>query len=273
MTRTQALWLLAAVLPTISGLACARLKPAPMSSPTIEPRRLVDLTYDFGPETIYWPTGESFHLERTAYGRTPEGYWYAAHNLCMAEHGGTHMDAPLHFAEHGWSTEQVPLASLVGPAAVIDIRSKAERNPDYELTVADILDWERQWGRLPKGAIVVLYSGWGRYWGDKKAYLGSDRPRDVLNLHFPGFSVEAAEFLVRQRDIAAVAVDTASIDHGPSRDFPVHRIVNGANKPAFENVANVHLLPPSGATMIALPMKIKGGSGGPTRIIALLPAP
>ncbi len=252
-------------------LGCTLSKVPSRTAVVINPARVVDLTYEFGPDTIYWPTGESFRLERVAWGKTAEGYWYAANNLCLAEHGGTHMDAPIHFAEGGWSAEAVPLSSLIGPAAVIDVRAAAAANPDYEVQVADILEWERAHGRLPNGAIVAIFTGWGRFWGNKRAYLGSDVKGDVRNLHFPGFSAAAAEFLVREREIAAVAIDTASIDPGASREFLAHRIFNGANKPALENVANLHLLPPSGATIIALPMKIRGGTGGPARIIAILP--
>lgn len=240
-------------------------------STTLDPRRVVDLSYAFGPDTIYWPTGESFTLERTAYGPTPQGYWYAANNLCMAEHGGTHMDAPIHFAEGKATSAEVPLSSCIGPAVVIDVRKQAERDRDYQLSVDDLRAWEEAHGKIAPGAIVIMNSGWGNYWRDKKRYLGTKKAGDVTNLHFPGFSRQAADFLVQQREIAAIAVDTASIDHGPSTDFMVHRIINGANKPAFENIANVDLLPPTGATIIALPIKISGGSGGPARIIAILP--
>lgn len=255
----------------IVTLGCSLGRNSLKPSRVIHPARVVDLTYEFGPDTIYWPTGESFRMERVAYGKTSQGYWYAANNLCLAEHGGTHMDAPIHFAEGGWTAEAVPLSSLIGPAAVIDVRASAAAHRDYEVQVADILEWEHNHGPLPQGAIVAIYTGWGRFWGKKQAYLGSEKPGDVDNLHFPGFSAAAAEFLVKERDIAAVAIDTASIDPGPSRDFLAHRIFNGANKPAFENVANLHLVPPRGATIVALPMKIRGGSGGPARIIAVLP--
>jgi kynurenine formamidase len=154
---------------------------------------------------------------------------------------------------------------------VVDVRDKAKADRDYRLTVGDLQEWETAHGRIPDGAIVLMYSGWGQYWPDKKRYLGTDVFGDVADLHFPGFSKEAAEWLVHERKIAAIAVDTASMDYGPTKDYPVHQTINGANLPAFENVANVDRLPPSGATLIALPMKIGGGSGAPTRIIAVLP--
>jgi len=240
-------------------------------TPPIDLAKVVDMSYSFGPDTIYWPTAESFTRQVVSYERTPNGYWYAANNICMAEHGGTHMDAPIHFAEGKRTAEAVPLSSCIGPAVVIDVRTQATADRDYRLSVDDISAWERRHGRIPGGAIVIMWSGWGRYWGDKLHYLGTDKHGDVAHLHFPGFSKEAAEWLVQQRDIAAVGVDTASMDYGQSTDFIVHQIINGADKPGFENLANVDRLPPSGATLIALPMKIAGGSGGPARIVAMLP--
>jgi kynurenine formamidase len=181
------------------------------------------------------------------------------------------MDAPSHFARDGWSTDRVPVTAGIGPLVKIDVSAQAARDADYRVTVDDVRAWESAHGRIPSGAIVVLYSGWGARWPDAKRYLGTDVPGDTANLHFPGFSKEAAEFLVHERTINAVGVDTPSIDHGPSKDFIVHQIMNGANKPGFENLANLDRVPPSGATLIALPIKIEGGSGGPTRAIALLP--
>jgi kynurenine formamidase len=166
---------------------------------------------------------------------------------------------------------EVPLTSCIGPACVIDVSAQAAKNADYRLNVADVEQWERRHGRIPRGAVVIMHSGWGKFWPDKRRYLGTDKPMDVPNLHFPGFSKEVAELLVKDRDIAALAIDTPSIDYGQSKDFIAHQVLNGANKPAFENVANVDRLPPTGATFIALPLKIEQGSGGPARIIGVLP--
>ncbi len=232
---------------------------------------IIDLTYSFASDTVYWPTAKRFDLEPVARGRTEAGYWYEANNFCAAEHGGTHMDAPAHFAEGSATIDLVPVAAGIGPLVRIDVSAKAAAARDYRLQVADLQGWEAAYGRMPRGAIVVMYSGWGARWPDKKRYLGTDKPGDTENLHFPGFSEEAATFLVREREINAIGVDTASIDHGPSRDFIVHRIIHAANKPALENLANLDRVPPSGATLIALPMRIAGGSGGPVRAIALVP--
>ncbi|MDX2165926.1 MAG: cyclase family protein [Deltaproteobacteria bacterium] len=247
------------------------LLAAPCAAVDIDTAKLVDLTYPFGAETIYWPTAQGFKLEVVHHGDTPGHYWYEANNYSGAEHGGTHMDAPAHFSEGKLTADQVPIAAGIGPLVRVDVSAAAARDPDYRLTRDDLLAWERAHGRIPAGAIVVMYSGWGARWPDKLRYLGTDKAGDVANLHFPGFSREAAEFLVGERDIKAIGVDTPSIDYGPSQDFIVHRVVNGANKPGFENLANLDKLPAKGATLIALPMPIEGGSGGPLRAIAILP--
>ena len=245
--------------------------PAALADWNIDDSKVLDLTYAFDEDTIYWPTAKPFQREVVAAGETEAGYWYAANNICLAEHGGTHMDAPIHFAQGKRTAADVPVQQLIGPAVVIDVEAQASTNPDYRLSLADIEAWEQAHGRIPAGAIVLMYSGWGKRWPDKKRYLGTDEPGDVAKLHFPSFSDEAARFLVSQRRVDAIGVDTPSIDYGQSQDFMVHRIVHGANLPGLENVANLDQLPPTGALLIALPMKIAGGSGAPVRIIALLP--
>lgn len=233
--------------------------------------KAIDLTYPFDATTIYWPTDQPFHWERTKWGPSPGGYWYASAAYAASEHGGTHLDSPIHFAEGGASVDEIPLTKLIGPAVVIDISGACARDRDYQLSVADLEAWERDRGPIPRGAIVLVRTGWGRYWPDRARYLGSDRPGDTADLHFPGISGEAARWLALRRTIDGVGIDTASLDHGPSRDFSAHRALNSAGLYGLENVAHLDRLPPTGATLIALPMKIKGGTGGPTRVIALLP--
>ena len=232
--------------------------------------KIVDLTYPFSAETHHWPTAKPFHFEKVAEGRTPAGYWYSSYNYGGSEHVGTHLDAPFHFAEGKWTTEQIPLARLIGPGVVIDVRRQAEKNADYTLQVSDVRAWEKTRGRIPSGAIVLIRSGWGKFWGDRKRYFGTDEPGNVSDLHFPGLSKEAAAFLVNQRNVKAVGIDTPSIDPGPSKDFPTHQTLGAANVAIFENVASLDLVPTKGATVYAIPMKIKGGSGAPLRIFALL---
>lgn len=228
----------------------------------------LDMTYPFDEETIYWPTARPFRHEEVFVGRTEAGYYYEAYNYSAAEHGGTHIDAPVHFAEGRWSVDEIPLEHLVGPAVVVDISEKAAHNPDAQLTPRDLAAWEAEHGRIPYGAILMVYTGWGKYWGDRRRYLGTDRPGDVENLHFPGIHPAAAEWLAVNRTIRGVGIDTPSVDYGPSRDFRTHRILYEHNLYGLENVANLDKLPVKGATVYAIPMKIRGGSGGPCRIFA-----
>jgi len=237
----------------------------------VDEKKLIDMTYSFSEETMHWPTAQPFKLDKHTEGVTPQGYWYASYDYSGSEHVGTHMDAPFHFAQGKWTAEQVPLAKTIGPGVVVDVRGKASANAEYQLQLVDLHTWERRHGKIPAGAIVLMHSGWGRFWGDRKRFFGADQPEDATNLRFPGFSKDAAEFLVKERKINAVGTDTASIDYGAARDFIVHQIFGRANIPIFENVAGLERLPPKGATIFAVPMKIKGGSGAPLRIFALLP--
>ncbi|MFC7536012.1 cyclase family protein [Sphingomonas sp. GCM10030256] len=250
-------------------LAAAFLAPSPAPN-RVDDTRIIDLTHAFDERTIYWPTAKPFTWEKEAWGRAPGGYWYTAGRYSASEHGGTHLDAPIHFAEGQQAADEVPLSRLLGPAAVIDVSEAAARDRDYRVGPGDLHRWEISYGPIPPNSIVLIRSGWARFWTDRKRYLGSAVPRDTANLHFPGISREAAELLVRRR-VDAVGIDTPSLDNGQSRDFMAHRILSAANIPGLENVASLEQLPPAGATVIALPMKIRGGSGGPARIIALLP--
>ena len=233
--------------------------------------RLVDLSYPFDEQTVYWPNNAPFRWEKNAWGMTSAGYWYASAAFSTSEHGGTHLDAPIHFAQDRSTVDRIPLHQLTGPAVVIDVRAQCEHNPDYVLTVEDIAAWEIRFGAVPDGALVFMWTGWGRHWPDRARYLGSATPDDPRTLHFPGLSTAAAEFLVTKRKIHGAAIDTASIDAGRFTDFPVHRVLNGANIYAIENIAGLDQLPATGATVLALPMKITGGTGGPTRVIAWVP--
>jgi kynurenine formamidase len=241
------------------------------SAYAIDEQKIIDMTYPFGADTLHWPTAKPFQLEKAQEGITPAGFWYASYNYCGSEHLGTHLDAPFHFAQGKWTTEQIPLQRTIGPAVVMDVRRQAEADRDYRLSADAIRRWERKHGAVPAGAIVLMHSGWGRYWGDRKRYFGSDEPGDVNRLHFPGLSKEAAEYLVNERRVKAIGIDTPSIDHGPSKDFIVHQLLGAANVPIFENVAAMERLPAKGATVFGIPMKIQGGTGGPLRIFAILP--
>ncbi|HUP62454.1 MAG TPA: cyclase family protein [Thermoanaerobaculia bacterium] len=256
------------LLALLALCACAASRPLV----DVDHAELIDLTWAFDEHTLYWPSSPSaFELKQLAYGPTPGGYFYASNSFCTPEHGGTHLDAPIHFAAGRRTVDEIPLRQLVAPAVVIDVAEKASANPDYRLTAADVRAWEQQHGAIAAGTIVLLRTGWGRRWPDRKAYFGDDTPGATDNLHFPSYGEDAARLLVEERRAGALGVDTASIDYGQSRDFIVHQIANGANVPGLENVASLERLPPRGAWVIALPMKIAKGSGGPVRIVALVP--
>lgn len=246
--------------------------PAQAQQIDLSSTRVVDLTHAFDKDTIYWPTSPSgFELKPLHKGPTARGFYYAAYAFCAPEHGGTHLDAPAHFSEGVWTSAEIPVERFIGPAVVIDVSDKAKANRDYTLSVEDVTRFEAEHGRIPPGAIVLLRTGWGARWPDRLAYLGDDTPGDASKLHFPSFGLEAVRLLVRDRRVSTIGVDTASLDPGISNDFSVHRLAAANNVAGLENLANLEALPPSGATVIALPMKIAGGSGAPARVIALVP--
>lgn len=230
--------------------------------------RLLDLTHSFDETTIYWPTSKPFHLEKVHEGFTPKGYWYESNDISGSEHGGTHLDAPAHFARGKWHIDDIPLNRLIAPGIVVDVRRHTLNDPDYLIRKYDFLDWEKHHGKIPEKATVLVLTGWEAFWPDKKKVLGTDKPGDISNLHFPGFSAGAARFLVNERNVGSVGLDTPSLDSGQSRDFIAHQIFGEANVPGYENVCNLAKLPPKGIRIIALPMKIGKGSGAPLRIVA-----
>ena len=258
-------WLAAVLFVPLVGCASAS------KAPDLATAEVVDLSYAFDEHTLYWPNSPiSFELKQQSHGMTPGGYFYASNTFCAPEHGGTHLDAPIHFSEHGRTIDQIPVRQLIAPAVVIDVTRQSAADADYRLTVDDIKSWEARNGTIPSGAIAILRTGWGSRYGDRKAYFGDDTPGATDKLHFPSFGADAARLLVEQRHVGAIGLDTASIDYGQSKDFIVHQIANGAQVPGLENLANLDKLPETGAWIVALPMKIGGGSGGPLRIVALV---
>lgn len=271
-TLAPAMLSLAVLIGAPAGPPGASHAPASAQELDLDRWELVDLTHPFDGETVYWPTAPSeFRLDTLAYGQTEAGFFYAAAALCTPEHGGTHLDAPLHFHERGLDAASIPLDRLVGPAVVIDVRERAAADPDYRLTVEDVRGFEAEHGRIAAGTIVLLRTGWSERWPDRAAYLGDDTRGDASNLRFPSYGPEAARLLVEGRGVAALGADVASIDPGRSTRFPVHRLAAAADVPGFENLANLERLPARGAVVIALPMKIAGGTGGPLRAVALVP--
>ncbi len=242
------------------------------SAQDISAGRWVDLTHAFSENSVYWPTAKMFKKTEVFHGRTDGGWFYSANNFSAAEHGGTHIDSPVHFAEGGRTTDQVPLTNLIGPGIVIDVSAQTAGNVDYQVSAADIEAFEAGNGKIPAGAIVLLNTGRARLYSDRVAYMGTSErvAAAVAKLHFPGLSASGATLLV-SRKIAAVGIDTPSTDHGQSKNFTAHVELMTHNIPAFENVADMAALPPTGSTIVALPTKIQGGSGGPLRIVALVP--
>ncbi|MEW4923416.1 cyclase family protein [Algibacter sp. 2305UL17-15] len=236
-------------------------------------RQIVDLTHVFSEETIYWVTAKEFEMDVVAEGETDKGFYYAANNFATAEHGGTHIDAPIHFAKGKQYVDEIPLENLIGNAIKVDVSERALTNPDYLVNIDDFTNWEQKENmKIPEGSIVLIETGFSKFYPDKKKYLGTDQRGDeaVKLLHFPGLSPEAAQWLVHNRTIKSIGIDTPSIDYGQSQYFKTHVILLSKNIPAFENLANLDKLPSKGFEVVALPMKIKGGSGAPLRIIAFL---
>lgn len=244
------------------------------SGGTWEQSRIVDLTHSFGSDTIMWPTEQDFKLIVQHAEHTERGYYYSSNRIEMPEHGGTHIDAPIHFSEGKQTLDQIPIDRMVGPAVRIDITEPCAHDRDYRVGISDFERWEAQYDRIPTGSIVLLDVGYAKFWPNRKAYLGTELrgPEGVRALHFPGLHPEAAAWLVRERQVKAVGIDTASIDNGQSTAFETHVALLSHNVPVFENLVNLQNLPEKGFDVIALPMKIAGGTGGPLRIIAVIPS-
>ena len=266
----------ALLLALVTMAACSPATPVaqPPSAAAVFPSgELVDLSHTYDKTTIFWPTAAPFALETVAAGMTPGGYYYAANNFSTSEHGGTHLDSPVHFAEGKPTVDQIPLQRLVGPAVVIDVTAASDANADHQITIADIEAAERQDGPIPANAIVLLRTGFSRRWPDAVKYLGTSERGDaaVAKLHFPGLHPDAAKWIVANRPIRAIGIDTASIDYGQSTLYESHRTLFASEIPAFENLTALERLPRRGAYVVALPMKIGGGSGAPLRAIAIVP--
>ena len=253
---------LAAILPIVLAAATAVLPKG----------GIVDLSHSYDAQTIFWPTESGFVLEKEHDGLTSRGYYYRSNKFSAPEHGGTHIDAPAHFAQDGSTVDAIPLDRLVGSAVMVDVSRKCLADRDYRIAIEDFREWEKAHREIPPHSIVLLRTGFAKYWPDRKKYLGTAEhgAAAVAKLHFPGLDPAAAAWLVSERQIKAVGLDTASIDYGQSTGFEAHVELMSHDVPAMENLANLERLPPTGITVVALPMKIAGGSGGPLRAIAIV---
>lgn len=234
------------------------------------PDLFVDLSHPLSGETIYWPTGSPFELEVLDRGSNDEGRWYAANRFRTPEHLGTHLDAPFHFSERGWRSHEIPLARMTGAAVVVDVREAAAADRDLAVSAARLRAFEAAQGKLGRGSVVLIWTGWDARWPDRVAYLGSDERGSAAGLHFPGLAQDAARLLV-ERGVTAVGIDTASIDPGPSRRFEAHRALAASNVLVYENLRGLDRLPVRGAVFHAHGLPIVDGTGGPVRALALIP--
>lgn len=231
--------------------------------------RLIDLTNTLERDSPYWAEnqpGSPFHTSVTSNYEKDGNF---TRSLSMPEHFGTHMDAPVHFDPEGVSVDQIAVERFFAPAVLVDVSSAVTTNADYRVTVQDIEKWTGKHGSIPTGAVVFFRTGWAVRWPSQEKYMNTDA-RGVP--HFPGLSVEAVQYLMAQACPVGIGIDTASVDYGPSTDFAVHRLTMPAGVYHLENVANLDKLPLTGFRVIALPLKLGGGSGAPARVVALIPA-
>ncbi|XP_041377280.1 isatin hydrolase-like [Gigantopelta aegis] len=234
--------------------------------------RVVDLTHSQGVTTLYWPGNVDFNFTILARGQT-ENFWLEANWFGTAEHGGTHLDSPSHFSQGQWRTHQIPPSRLIGPGAVIDLKPQAIENPDYRVTIRDLEKWEQSHGRIPNGAIVLINFGWAHRYPNRSLVFNTNDTENSTTFHFPGIHEDTARWMAANRNISIVAVDTPSVDSGQAVHFPVHQIFGRNNIPGVENVANIDALPVTGSTVFVGVIKLFDGSGGPTRIMALIDDP
>jgi kynurenine formamidase len=227
--------------------------------------RIVDLSYSIRESLPSWP-GDA-HPFQAQVNATPEKDGYFTRRFTMLEHFGTHLDAPAHFPPGKIFVDEIPPERFFGPVVVLEARDESARDADYLLGSEKIVAWESRHGRIPRGAIVLMRTGWAARWPDEARY----RNLDVNGtMHFPGFSLEAAEILIK-RGASGLGIDTLNIDYGASCDFPVRRRALGSGLYQLENLTDLSALPEAGAFLVVAPIKLAGGSGGPCRVFAIIP--
>lgn len=252
-----------------SGLLTGRAMAAKLFSLSLDDvargrAEIVDLTHDLSESSPLFPGGVPFALEPMS--RIADGYYM--NSFSSGEHTGTHVDAPAHFGKGLPTVDEISVARLISLGVQIDVRARAAANSDYVLTLPDLGDWEKANGKIPPRALVVLNTGWHLRWGSPERYLNKD---DAGTMHFPGFSAEAAEYLLKERDVNGLGIDTASIDPGKSTGYEAHKIVLNGGRYQVENLDNLDVLPARGFTIIVAPAKIARGSGAPARVLAIVP--
>jgi kynurenine formamidase len=229
-------------------------------------RAVIDLTHNLNDRSPNWEGTAKSPYEATHLGNIERDGYYSR-VFTTQEHYGTHLDAPAHFTAGAWTVDQIPAQRLVRPLVVLDVRQNVKGNPDYEISVQDVAGWEDAHGLIPSGAVVMAYTGWDELWHSEKQFRNEKADRLT---HYPGFSLETAKFLVKTRGVVGLGIDTMSVDIGATTTYPVHLFTSKENVYHLENVANLALVPPAGATVVVAPIKLENGSGGPARILALV---
>jgi kynurenine formamidase len=236
-----------------------------MSNPNAH-SAVIDLTHSLNDRSPNWEGTEKSPFQANELGNIEHDGYYSRH-FRTEEHYGTHLDAPAHFAAGMWTVDQIPPERLVRPLAILDVRNAAMHDADYEVSVQDVAAWEDAHGPIPSGAVVMAYTGWDERWNSQKEFR--NQQSDHLT-HYPGFSLEAAQFLVKTREVVGLGIDTMSVDKGATTTYPVHYFTSKESVYHLENVANLALVPPAGATVVVAPIKLENGSGGPARVLALV---
>jgi kynurenine formamidase len=237
---------------TVAALVVALAAPG-----SVFAQKVVDLGHSLAVTDPSWTDDRVFQ-------RKPEqGQGYVGGTFSSDEHFGTHLDAPAHFGG-AWTVDRIPVERLVRPGICINITGKSE---DYQLTVADVKAFEAKHGAIPEGSIVMIATGWDSRWPDQKRYMND---RGGVK-HFPGIHPDAAAYLAKDRKVAGLGIDTPSVDYGPSAKFETHNLTMPLNVFHIENATRLTSLPATGFTLVVAPIKLAGGSGGPTRVFALLP--
>lgn len=229
---------------------------------------VIDLTHTLNDHSPNWEGTEQSPFRAEELGNLERDGYYSR-TFSTQEHYGTHLDAPAHFAADAWTVEQIPVERLVRPLAVLNVRAKALHDSDYAVSVQDVADWERQHGEIPDGAVVMAYTGWEEFWESQARYR-NEQPDGLT--HYPGFALEAAEFLVNARHVVGLGIDTMSVDIGATTTYPVHQFTSRAGLYHLENVAGLSQVPPAGATVVVAPVKLEAGSGAPVRLLAMVRA-
>jgi kynurenine formamidase len=228
--------------------------------------RVVDLTHPLNDRSPNWEGSEASPFRAQELGNIDRDGYYSR-IFSTQEHYGTHLDAPAHFCADGWTVDEIPADRLVRPLVVLDVRESAADESDYAVTADDVASWERDHGKIPAGAVVIAYTGWDQHWQAPKRFRNPDS--DGVT-HYPGFSLEAARFLVAVRGVVGLGIDTMSVDIGATSEYPVHVFTSPRGIYHLENVANLATVPASGATIVVAPIKLEKGSGGPVRLLALI---